>query len=82
MKYELCCIPSFDAKIYGMKSNVDDTPSNNKWNFSRSDPFKTLITQHQDLFPLIHTLKKVIWNTLKKKIVHQIHSGYITHPMH
>ena len=35
-----------------MKTKVEDTTSNPKWNVSTSVPFKELITQHQDLLPL------------------------------
>ena len=39
------------AKIDTM-NKVDDTQYNPKWDFSKSVPFKTLITQHKDWFSL------------------------------
>ena len=48
--------------------------------FSTWDPFKTLITQHPDRFPLRH-VEKMIWNSVKKETVHQFHVGYMTHQM-
>ena len=43
MKFVLGCIPTFDVKISGMKTNVDESTSIPVWNFSICVPFKTLI---------------------------------------
>ena len=45
---------SLDANISGMNNNYDESSSITKWKFSTCIPFKTLITQHQDMLPLIH----------------------------
>ena len=58
LKYFLGCIPSFYVKIYGKKTNVDNTPSDSLWDFSTSVPFLTLITYRQYLLPLRHMAKK------------------------
>ena len=47
--------------------------------FSTGVPFKTLTTQHQYWFPLINIGKKMIWDPIKKEIVHQFHVCYMTH---
>ena len=47
--------------------------------FLTNVPFKKLITQHEDLFTLIHMSKK-IWDPVKKETVHQFHVGFMTHP--
>ena len=80
MKFALCCIPSFDVKIYGMNTNVDDTQSNPGWHFSTSVPFKKLTTEHQHQLPLIHIQKQMLWNPFNKVTVHQFHVGFISYP--
>ena len=78
-KFVLGYITSFDVKIGAMKTKVDDTTSNHRWDVSTCVPLKKLITQHQDLLPLISTKK--IRNPVKKEIVHQFLVGYMIHPM-
>ena len=41
-----------------MKNKVDEDPSNPIWDFSTSVPFKTLVIQNQDQYPLRHMTKK------------------------
>ena len=77
MKFVLGYIPIFDAKISAMNNKVDETSSNPIWGFSRTVTFKTLITQHQDQFPLKH-MAKMIRYPFNKEIVYQIHVRYIT----
>ena len=57
LKFVLYCIPSFDDKITVTQNKVDENPSNSRWYFLTSVPFKTLITQHQDQFPSRHMAK-------------------------
>ena len=66
MKFVLGCIPTFDVKISGMKTNVDESTSIPVWNFSICVPFKTLIKKYQYILSLRHTKKK-IWNSVKKE---------------
>ena len=80
LKFFLGCIPGFDAKITAINTEVDDNPSNPKWNVSKIVPIKILITQHQYRFQL-RQMKKMIYNPVKKKRIHQFHVGYMTHPM-
>ena len=40
LAFVLCCIPSFDVTISGMKNNVDDTPSNHIWDLQQVLHFK------------------------------------------
>ena len=54
LKFVLCLITSFDAKISDVKTYIDDTPCNTKRHFSKIVSFKTLITQYQDILPLRH----------------------------
>ena len=63
-----------------MNTYVDDTPSNTRFYFSTSVLFKILITQHQDRLILRH-MKKMICDPVKKKAMHQIYVGYMTHLM-
>ena len=58
LEFVLGFIPSFYIKTSGMKNNVDETPSTPRWYFSTIFPFKTLITQHQDQFPLRFMAKR------------------------
>ena len=78
LKSVFCCITIFYAKTSAMKNKVDETPSNPICSFSTSVPFKTLMTQHRDQFPLRH-MKKKIWDPFKKETVHQFHFVYMTH---
>ena len=59
LKFFLGWISIFDVKIAAMNTKVDDTPSNIKWNVSKSAPFKTLITQYQDILTLRHMVKQL-----------------------
>ena len=47
----------FGDKVTAMENKFDETPSNPKWNMFTSIPFKKLITQHQDRYPLRHMAK-------------------------
>ena len=58
LNFVLGLFPSFDAKIAAMKNKVDEIPSNTRWRFLTTVPFKTLITIYQDRFRLRHMAKK------------------------
>ena len=57
MKFFLGWIPSFDVKIPGIKTNIDESTSIPRCDFSTCVTFKTLIIQYQHWFPLRHMEK-------------------------
>ena len=66
IKFVWSCTSTFDAKVVDMKTNVNDTQSYPKWVDSIIVPFKTIISQHQDLLPLIHMAKKYAMQSGRK----------------
>ena len=80
MKFVLGCITSFEVKISGMKTKVDETLLNPICYFSTCVTFNTLIKNHQDRLTL-RQMEKNDMESIQKEKNHQFNVRYMTHPM-